>query len=461
MKRDWQGQNVVVIGAARQGLATSRYLARKSACVTLTDSRPASEFDDLSKQFSGLQVELFLGSHPFAILDDADIVCVSGGVPLTIPFVQEAQQRGIPLTNDSQLFMEEVNAKVIGITGSAGKTTTTILTGAIAKAAVEPKVKVWVGGNIGYPLIEHLEKIQPQDWVVHEFSSFQLEQMTISPHIAVITNITPNHLDRHKTMQAYTAAKARILDFQTGQDLAVLNHDDPGSYKLRERAAGSLLTFGFNKPEEKERGIFLVRDNFKLFDGQNDKKLFSVGALRLPGRHNLANAMAACAACHAAGFPAEAMHTGISSVQGIPHRLELVREFNGIYWINDSIATAPERVMAAMNSIKGSLVMLLGGRDKDLPWKDLSAQLHERHPKVVLFGEAENLIFAALKKYEGDSPSYPIFEVETLEEAVKKAAEIAEKGDSVLLSPGGTSYDAYRDFEERGEHFRKLVKALS
>ena len=215
MKRNWQGQKVIVIGAARQGLAASRYLARKSAQVILTDSRRFLNLANMQRQFSELSVELHLGSHPIDILDGVDMVCVSGGVPLTIPLIKEAKERGIPLTNDSQLFMEEVNAKVIGITGSAGKTTTTVLTGAIAKAAVEPKVKVWVGGNIGFPLIEHLEEIQPEDWVVHEFSSFQLEQMTISPHIAVITNITPNHLDRHKTMEAYTAAKTRILDFQT------------------------------------------------------------------------------------------------------------------------------------------------------------------------------------------------------------------------------------------------------
>ena len=461
MKRDWQGKKVVVIGAARQGLAASRYLARMSASIILTDSRSPSEFGDLAKHFSGLTIELKLGGHPMEILNDADMVCVSGGVPLTIPLIQEALRRGIPLTNDSQLFMEEVDAKVIGITGSAGKTTTTILTGAIAKAAVEPKGKVWVGGNIGYPMIEHLEEIHAQDWVVHEFSSFHLEQMTISPHIAVITNITLNHLDRHKTMPAYTAAKTRILDFQNPQDFAVLNHDDSGSYNLRGKAAGSLLTFGFNKPEGKSRGIFLGDESFMLFNGQNEKKLFSASALRLPGRHNLANAMAACAASLAAGFSVEAMRMGISSVEGIPHRLELVKVFNGIRWINDSIATTPERVMAAMCALEGPLVMLLGGRDKDLPWENLATLLHEMHPKVVLFGEAGSLINTALKKYEGISPSYPIFQVKTLEEAVKKAADIAETDESVLLSPGGTSYDAYRDFEERGEHFRNLVKAMA
>ena len=460
MKRDWQGKKVVVIGAARQGLAASRYLAKKSAKVLLTDSRPLSDFTDLEAQLSGFQVELFLGGHPDEILDGADMVCVSGGVPLTIPTIKEAQTRGIPLTNDAQLFMEEVDAKVIGITGSAGKTTTTVLTGAIAKAALEPKVKVWVGGNIGYPLIEHLEEIRPEDWIVHEFSSFQLEQMTLSPHIAVITNITPNHLDRHKTMEAYTAAKTRILDFQSAQDFAVLNREDPGSSNLPEKTKASILTFGFSAPAGKIPGVYIKEGNFLVFDGQNETILFPTNILKLPGKHNVANAMAACAACHAAGFSAQSMSEGIGSVEGIPHRLEMVGEFNGIQWINDSIATAPERVMAAMRALEGPLVMLLGGRDKDLPWLELAAMLHERQPKAVLFGEAGSLISAALNEYEGASPSYPLFQVNTLKEAVMKAAEIAEIGDKVLLSPGGTSYDAYRDFEERGEHFRNLVKAL-
>ncbi len=460
MKRDWQGKKVVVIGAARQGLAASRFLAKQSARVLLTDSRPLSDFIDLEAQLSGYAVELHLGGHPSAILDGADVICISGGVPLTIPFIVEAQARGIPLTNDSQLFMEEVKARVIGITGSAGKTTSTVLTGAIAKAAHKPNVKVWVGGNIGFPLIEHVDEIQPEDWVVHEFSSFQLEQMTLSPHIAVITNITPNHLDRHGTMEAYTLAKTNILKYQNTRDFAVLNRDDPGSINLAEKTSAHVFTFGFDAPHGKEPGVFIKNENFMVFEGGKEAILFPVSFLKLPGRHNLANAMAACAACLAAGFPASAMQKGISEVTGIPHRLELVREINEIQWINDSIATAPERVMAAMRAIEGPLVMLLGGRDKNLPWEELAAMLHERQAKVVLFGEAGSLVSSALKKFEGADPIYQLYQVKTLEEAVIKAARIAEKGDKILLSPGGTSYDAYRDFEERGEHFRNLVKEL-
>lgn len=461
MKNYLQGKKVIVIGAARQGLAATRYLAAKQANVILTDSRPLSDFKGLKEQFTGQSVEFNFGSHSLDILDHADMLCISGGVPLSIALIQEAQKRGILLTNDSQLFMKEVSAKVIGITGSAGKTTTTVLTGAIAKAAVEPGAKVWVGGNIGYPMIDDIDEIKPEDWVVHEFSSFQLEQMTISPHIAVVTNITPNHLDRHKTMQAYTAAKAHILKFQTRLDFAVLNRDDYGAYGLQKNVIGNLLTFGFEKPSGSNMGIFIENGYICRKDGKEVYELFATSEVKLAGNHNKANAMAACAASLAAGFSVEAMRKGIASIEGIPHRLELIRVINGVSWYNDSIATTPERVMAALRAISGQLVILLGGRDKDLPWVELVGMLHVRRPKVILFGEAAPLIGRVIISVEGCSPAYPVFKTQTLGDAIKKASEIATAGEAVLLSPGGTSYDAYRDFEERGDEFRNLVKDLT
>ena len=457
---NWQGKKVVVIGAARQGLAATRFLARQGAKILLTDSRPENEFEKIPAEFKKLPVDLYFGGHPLNLLDGADILCVSGGVPLTIPLIREARDRKIPITNDSQIFMESVNAKVIGITGSAGKTTTTILTGAIAKAALEPKIKVWVGGNIGYPMIDHLEEIKPEDWVVLELSSFQLDQMTISPHIAVILNITPNHLDRHKTMQAYTKTKARILKFQKKSDIAVLNRDDSGSFKLKDTVHGKLVTFGFSDFNQSDHAIFFEDGYICWYDGINKNKLVRADLLNLPGKHNLANAMAACAVGAALGFSAEAMKEGISSVQGIPHRLELIMEKNGIRWINDSIATAPERVMAAIRALKAPLVLLLGGRDKDLPWEELAYLLHEIHPKAILFGEAAGLIHKVLMQVESGEISYPVWQLDSLDSAVKRAASIVEKGEVVLLSPGGTSFDAYRDFEARGEHFRSLVEDL-
>lgn len=459
--RDWQGKHAIVVGAARQGLAATRFFARQGAQVILTDKQPESELGQVKQIFRGLPVEFAFGGHPLELLDGVDVLCLSGGVPPSIPLVVEAEKQGIPITNDSQIFMESVKAKVIGITGSAGKTTTTMLAGAVAKAAMEPSVKVWVGGNIGTPMIDYLEEIEPEDWVVLELSSFQLDQMTISPHIAVILNITPNHLDRHKTMQAYSEAKARILDFQNETGIAILNREDSGSFGLKGRVKGRMITFGFLNSDSSEPAVFIQNDYISYTDGNLIEKLVPVDSLKLPGRHNLANAMAACAVGAALGFDPQAIQEGIESVAGVPHRLELIREKDGIRWYNDSIATAPERVMAAIQAVDTPLVLLLGGRDKDLPWDDLARTLHTVKPKVVLFGEAGELIQNSLQAHEKGKPPYPVWKVNSLNDAVRQANEAAVPGESVLLSPGGTSFDAYKDFEARGEHFRLLVEELA
>ncbi len=453
----WQGKNILVIGAARQGLAASRFLASHGANVLLNDHRPQTEFKSHRADLDHLGIKTHFGGHPLELLKNIDLVCISGGVPLDLPIIEKAIKNGISLTNDSQIFLQALDASVIGITGSAGKTTTTILCGEIAKSALQSPRKVWVGGNIGYPLIEKLEEIHPEDWAVVELSSFQLELMTVSPHIALVVNITPNHLDRHKSMEAYTAAKAHILQYQTKDDIAILNRDDPGSIGLSREVKGKMLTFGF-EPLDDLDGSFVENNSIKMRYKGKVTQLVSLNNLHLPGRHNVANALAACTTAFVAGFSAEAMQAGIQSVKAIPHRLELVRERNGVRWYNDSIATAPERVIAALHAIKGPLVLLLGGRDKDLPWESLALLLNERQPKVILFGEASNLIADILWK---TNPFYPLFQVEKLEDAVAKAAEIAQEGECVLLSPGGTSFDAFRDFEERGECYRRWVKELS
>jgi len=457
----WQGKKVLVIGAARQGAAASRYLAEMGAHVTLNDARPTTEFNHIEKQFTDLDIEFQFGGHPSHLLENTDYLCISGGVPLTLPLIQKAIEMEIPLTNDSQLFMEEVKGRVIGITGSAGKTTTTTLLGAIAKEEIQPQRKAWIGGNIGNPMISYLDEIERDDWVILELSSFQLELMTISPKTAVVLNITPNHLDRHLSMKAYTQAKARIVGFQKEEDTTILNRDDPGSVSLTGMVPGKLLTFGFRVTNNLPDDVFFEKDCIKI---KSDSKVIGSipsGAVRLHGKHNLSNTMAACCAALSAGFSIEAMEKGIRSVSSIPHRLELVREYKGVRWMNDSIATAPERVIAALRAINGKTVLLLGGRDKDLPWKDLASVLHEEKPKVILFGEAADLISEQLKNFEKGEIPYPVLNTKTMEEAVQQASRIAESGETVLLSPGGTSFDTYQDFEERGEHFRKLVEDIT
>jgi len=460
---NWSGKKVIVIGAARQGTALSRYLASKGAQVILTDMHSLDDLPANLPDLEKLGIQLRLGGHPLELLESADLVCVSGGVPLTIPFIQAALQRGIPLSNDSQIFLEACPAQVIGITGSSGKTTTTALVGLMAQKYFEMKQnghRAWVGGNIGNPLIEQVDQIDEDDLVVLELSSFQLELMTRSPQIAAILNITPNHLDRHGSMQAYIAAKSRILRFQHPGDVAILNRDDPGSWSLAENLKSDLISFGFQKPDSKQNGTYIYKDVIWLQLGRESLKMLPLEWIQLPGRHNIANVLAACAIATAASLALPAIQTAIEEFTGIPHRLEFIRNINGADWYNDSIATAPERTMAAIEAFEGPLVLLLGGRDKNLPWDDLSQLIHQRVRAVVLFGEAASLIERALGAVKKGETLQVISQCNTLEEAVQAAAKLAQPGDTVLLSPGCTSFDAFKDFEERGEYFRKLVNAL-
>ncbi len=460
---NWSGKKVIVIGAARQGTALSRYLASKGAQVILTDMHSLDDLPANLPDLEKLGIQLRLGGHPLELLEGADLVCVSGGVPLTIPFIQAALQRGIPLSNDSQIFLEACPAQVIGITGSSGKTTTTALVGLMAQKYFEMKQnghRAWVGGNIGNPLIEQVDQIDEDDLVVLELSSFQLELMTRSPQIAAILNITPNHLDRHGSMQAYIAAKSRILRFQHPGDVAILNRDDPGSWSLAEHLKSDLISFGFQKPDSKQNGTYIYKDAIWLQLGRESLKMLPLEWIQLPGRHNIANVLAACAIAAAASLALPAIQTAIEEFTGIPHRLEFIRNINGADWYNDSIATAPERTMAAIEAFEGPLVLLLGGRDKNLPWDDLAQLIHQRVRAVVLFGEAAGLIEKALGAVKKGETLQVISRCNTLEEAVQAAAKLAQPGDTVLLSPGCTSFDAFKDFEERGEYFRKLVNAL-
>lgn len=466
MKRNWTGLKVLIIGAARQGLSLARFLAARGARVTLNDQRTAEQLGSAMESLRYSPVTWSLGGHSLDLLDQADLVCVSGGVPLALRIIVEAQNRGLPLTNDSQIFMDEVQAPIIGITGSAGKTTTTTLVGRMAQDfADRTRRKAWIGGNIGLPLVEYVDQIRPDDLVIVEFSSFQLELMITSPHIGAVLNITPNHLDRHGTLQAYTAAKARILQFQTAEDTAVLSREDPGAWELSALAPGRLVTFGFNHPSPSQRGTYVLggsRGNrLHYFDGQSDLELMSRELINLRGEHNLLNVLAACAIASAAGFPVDSIQAGVRGFHGVEHRLEYVRTWKGASWYNGSISTAPERTIADINVFDEPLVLLLGGRDKNLPWEKLVELIHRRVDHVIIFGEAREKILKAIGPLRPGSRLQTISHWPGMQAAVQAAAEVAEPGDVVLFSPGGTSYDEFKDFEERGERFREWVQALS
>lgn len=485
LSKDWTGVKVLVIGIARQGIAVTQYLSQRGAEVAVNDRRSLEQLHDARQALAGESIEWAVGGHPISILDGIDVVCVSGGVPIDNPLVQEASRRGLEITNDSQIFLEVCPCKVIGITGSAGKTTTTTLVGLIAQAAVDQlqdstpgadlshpgtikidrTTRVWVGGNIGSPLIAVVDQMQPSDIAVMELSSFQLEHMHRSPQVAALLNITPNHLDRHKTMEAYLAAKERILQFQTSQDVAVLNLSDDVVSELVHGLHGRLVSFCDQKVNIDSPIVYFdPQSQYICMDTQlpgsnNITMVIHRGEIPLRGEHNLMNVIAACAIALACGFSAEAIRSGVKDFQGIPHRLEFVRSWGGGDWYNDSIATAPERSIAAIKSFSEPLILLAGGRNKDLPWDGFAALACQRVKHLVLFGEAVGVISAALTRYEVDS-EITITCCSGLEEAVKAAAARVGHGDVVLLSPGGTSFDEFQDFEERGEAFRKWVMEL-
>lgn len=469
---DWIDRRVVIVGAARQGIALARYLSLLGSAVTVNDRRPVDDLRSAVQALSDLEGRIrhplrwVTGSHPLELLEQADVLCISGGVPLDLPLVKAAREIGILLTNDSQIFLDAAPCRVIGITGSAGKTTTTTLVGRMARAAVSGQTgaaRVWVGGNIGDPLIAHLGDMQSDDLAVMELSSFQLELMTSAPEVAAVLNITPNHLDRHKSMAAYTAAKARILECQSSQDVAVLGRDDPGAWSLADRVRGKLVTFGMSQPE-KHPGTFISGDRLVYSDGSQLMDLLPKEAILLRGEHNLLNVLAACAITAAAGFPASAMQEGLAEFRGVPHRLEFVRRWGGADWINDSIATAPERSMAAIRAYDEPLILLAGGRDKDLPWDEFARLVRRRVDHLIVFGEAAEKIFSAVEHAatasEGAQQRLSLTVCENLKQAVQQAARLASPGYIVLLSPGGTSFDEFSDFEERGECFRQLVLQL-
>lgn len=460
MKSDWTKKKVLVIGAARQGLALARFLASHGAIVTLNDGRPEQDMQSSKNQMEDIPILWVLGEHPLELLQDTDLVCISGGVPLDIPLIVEAVNKKIPLSNDSQIFMENVPCPVIGITGSAGKTTTTTLLGEIALKESAKDRKIWVGGNIGNPLINDVEEMTANDLVILELSSFQLELMTISPNFAAIMNITPNHLDRHGTLAAYTSAKANILQHQTSDDYAILNRDDRGSFGLKHLVKGELVSFGFSPLPEGQNGSYIENDAIWVTNHGISEEICKLDEISLPGKHNISNVLAASSIAKVAGLNQEAIRAAILEFKGVPHRLQFVREWNGIRWINDSKATTPEGSMAAIQAFSNPIVLLLGGKDKNLPWENLLHLVNQKVDHVILFGDAAEKIHGYIKDMIFQNQKFTLDICNHLQDAVISASKIAVSGDIVLLSPGGTSYDEFKDFEERGEKFSSWVQQL-
>jgi len=472
-ERQLQGKRVTVLGVGREGAAVSRFAVQQGASVTVTDLKDADQLGPVLKELAGLPIRFALGGHPEEVLD-CDVLFVSPGVSLDAAILVEARQRRLLLSSEARLFCHLCCAPIIGITGSSGKTTTCTL---VAKMLEADGRRVHLGGNIGNPLTERLDDIQVGDVVVMELSSFQLDFFGAvldaeprsdlvaplfpsggwSPPVACVLNITPNHLDRHPTMEAYIKAKRNILAYQGRGDHAVLSWDNDSARALAGDCVGGASFFSLN--ETVPRGALLRGNTLVLHSEARTKDICPIGDVRLRGMHNVSNALAASALADVLGVRPEIMADVVRTFSGVEHRLEPVCEVDGAWYYNDSIATSPERAMAALRSFQEPVVLLAGGRDKHLPWHEWAELVSRKAVRVITFGEAAVLIERVVEQLGPKAP--PLHHADSVEEAVDLAYQLVGPGQVVLFSPGGTSFDGFRDYEERGREFKRLVQALT
>jgi UDP-N-acetylmuramoylalanine--D-glutamate ligase len=450
-----RGRRATLLGLARTNLALARFLARAGALVTITDLKSADQLEPELAQLAGLPIHYTLGRHDEDDFRRADVVFVTPGVPRTHELVALAAERGVPISSEIELLFELCPVPIAAITGSAGKTTTTILVGEMLGRAGLP---TFVGGNIGTPLIDRLDELGPDARVVLELSSFQLEHMRRSPQVGAILNVTPNHLDRHPTFEHYRDAKANLIAYQGRDDLAVLGLDDPVAPALAGCGAGRKLFFSLVRPVAE--GACLVRDELWLALGDLESKICRRDEVRLRGDHNVLNLLAAAIVAGARGATIEAIRAVATSFDGVEHRIEPVATLAGASWYNDSKATSPAETLAALRSFEEPIVLLAGGRSKRAPLDELAAEIVKRVRALVVFGEMADEIAAAVAAAPGGA-DLPIERAPSLADAVALAGRIARAGEVVLLSPGGTSFDAFRDYEERGRVFKRLVGRLA
>lgn len=454
MVGDFHGKLATLVGLARSNIALARYLIRLGARVRVTDRKPPEQLTRELEAIESLPIELRLGGHREEDVTDADVVFISPVVPRDLPILVAARDRGIPISSEIELFFARCRAPIIGITGSAGKTTTTTLVGEMLRADGR---SVLVGGNIGVPLIDRVDEITPDSWAVLELSSFQLEGLAQSPRVGAILNVTPNHLDRHPTFEHYRESKFNLLRHQAVDDVAVLGADDPVASGLASRCSGTVRWFSGRS--DVTVGAFRRDEVLVARDEAGDTSLCTTSELKVPGDHNVLNVLAATAVSRSVGVDLAAIRKVITTFRGVEHRLELVRELGGISYFNDSIATAPERTLAALRAIRRPIVLIAGGRSKHLAMEHLAAEIVERTRALILIGEMADEIEHAIRACSGGE-RLSIERAASLEAAVRRARALARPGDAVLLSPSGTSFDQFRDFEDRGRHFKDAVHRL-
>jgi len=457
--RDFAGRRVTIIGLGKGRTASgiARFLVANGAHVTITDPLARDKLGDGIARLGDTPVELVLGpASDDAALADPDYVFVLNGVRPRSTTVQRAIQRGIPVLTEIGLFFRLCPAPIVGITGTKGKSTTTTLVAEILRRG--PR-RVIVGGNIGLSIIDGLAGIRSGDIVVLELSSFQLETLGRSPHVAVITNVLEDHLDHHGTRDAYVAAKRNILALQGARDVAVLNLDDPTTVALHTGVPSEVR--GYSVSLRPKRGAYRDTDGtLALADGSKTTRLMHERELRVPGMHNVANALAAAIVGDLHGVGAADIADVLRAFGGLPHRLEPIAEIGGVLYVNDSQGTTPYATIPAIAAYDRPAVLILGGVSKGADYTELAREVVRRARGAVLIGRSADEIAAALERAGAAKQKLPIERATDIRDAVRRATGLAQRGDVVLLSPAAASFDMFASYEERGEAFRAAVRGL-
>ncbi|MBS1192038.1 MAG: murD [Nitrospirae bacterium] len=445
MHPDFAGKRVTVVGMARSGIAAARVLHSLGARVTITDKKPLGQLAEQVQALGHGEIKIEAGGHPDRIFVEAELIVLSPGVP-KIPQVLAARRHGVPVISELELGWVLSDAPFLGITGTNGKSTVTTLVGLMLKKAGK---KVLVAGNIGNALTETPELLHGQDWIVVELSSFQLEDIdTFRPRVATVLNITQDHLDRYKDITEYGEAKARIFENQQREDVLVLNFDDPLVRALASRALARVVPF--SRSEKHETGVYIENGRLMV----RGETVCGIDEILIKGVHNLENAMAASVVALSAGAGRSSVAAVLREFPGLEHRLEFVREKDGVTYINDSKGTNVGAVMKSVEGFTRPVILIAGGLDKGSDFSPLAGLFKKRVKLLILIGKAAGTMAGAL----GGSTETVL--AKTLRDAVQLAATRATRGDVVLLSPACASFDMFKDFEDRGRQFKEAVKNL-
>ncbi len=447
---DLTNKRVLVVGLGKSGVASALFMKSRGARVSVSDTKSGDELRNEIPVLLDNGIAVETGGHGDRTFRGQDLIVVSPGVPVDAPPLVQARSLGESVIGEIELAAQFLPGPIVAITGSNGKTTTTTLTGEIMTAAGFPTL---VGGNIGTPAISLAERAKPDTVIVLEISSFQLETIqTFRPKVAVVLNVTPDHLDRHRTFEIYTDAKARIFENQQPKDFAVLNADDPTCVALGKRTRSQV--FWFSRLREVEHGAWVRDGNIVFRDATGQREILQVSEIPLKGAHNLENVLAAVCAGMLMGCAPEKIRQAVRDFKAVEHRLEFVATIRGVDYYNDSKATNVDATIKALESFPANIHLILGGKDKGSDYTVLNDLLRQRVKRVYTIG-------AAAAKIESQIKGPEVVHAETLENAIRKANAVAREGDVVLLAPACASFDQFKSYEHRGKVFKEIVRSLA